>query len=110
MGAQSTRGMLEAVEQGLVSLPSEAILHYHLQSNHYPPLPVSLVPTCQRAIELVACEEGGRRVRLPKGLVGQDGRRSVVATDLVEAAHLWEFVEAAMGDPSAEDFPTDPAA
>ena len=110
MGAQSTRGMLEAVEEGLVSLPSEAALHWHLQSNHYPPLPISLVPTCQRAIELVASDEGGRRVRLPKGLVGQDGRRSVVTADLVEAAHLWDFVEAATGDSSADDSLADPAA
>jgi hypothetical protein len=108
MGAQSTRGILEAANSGLVSLPSEAILHWHLQSNHYPPLPVSLVPACQRAIELVAGDQGQTRVRLPKGLVGRDGRRSVVAEDLVEAVHLWDFVEAAVEDQTSSDSLPDP--
>jgi hypothetical protein len=92
MGAQSARGMLKAAGEGLVSLPSTTILHWHLTANHYPPLPASLVAPCQRAIELVAGGEGQRRVRLPKGLVGRDGRRSLVAADLVETVHLWDFV------------------
>ena len=104
MGAQSTQAMLQMVGEGLTSLPSEAILGWHLTANHFPALPLSLVPACQRAIELVSSDEGQRRVRLPRGLVSRDGRHNVTAADLVEVAHLWDFVEAQTSSRDDEGF------
>ncbi len=48
-------------------LSLEAGLAYHLQGNHYPPVPVSMVQPCIDAIDAYYDEDYGREINLPEG-------------------------------------------
>jgi hypothetical protein len=93
MGSQSTRGTLEAAGEGQAALPLGVLLHWHLTANHYPPLPVSLIPACRRAIDLAAEGDYDAKVRLPRGLITREGKRSLPVREIVQMAHLLDFVE-----------------
>lgn len=84
MGYASALGMVEAVGRW------EA-LPWHLGSNHYPPLPISLVPTCISAVEAVEDGDPQRLIELPEGIEYQDGRVAP-AWAIVEGMHLDAFI------------------
>jgi len=94
MGNSVASGYADAIDQGLCSLDSA--LAAHLQSNHYPPLPLALVSACVKAIH--NCEYGNSngRVQLPTGMrLAMGGGRSTnrpPSWRLVEAAHLDAFI------------------
>jgi hypothetical protein len=62
-------------------------LVYHLQGNHYPPIPLSMVQPCIYAIE--ACNEEcyNRMIELPEGISWR-GQSSAPAHAIVEGHHL----------------------
>ncbi|MEE8607256.1 MAG: hypothetical protein V3S55_06620 [Nitrospiraceae bacterium] len=79
-------------------LDQDSLLEWHLKGNVYPPLPVSLVPACKRAIELA--NEGEWFTFLP--LVGIQHRQygnSVPVEVLITDLHL----EAFLGEPEEDD-------
>ena len=72
-------------------LPLEQKLKWHLQGNHYPPLPMSLVSACLEAIELARLDYYTAEVKLPNGLE-YDGSPVMVVGELVSACHLDGFI------------------
>lgn len=80
MGYASALGMIEAVGRW-ESLP------WHLSSNHYPPLPTTLVGACISAV--TAVEDGDPQ--RSEGVEYQ-GRRVAPAWAIVEGMHLDPFV------------------
>ena len=50
------------------SLSLEAGLAYHLQANHYPPVPVAMVQPCIDAIDAFYDEDFDREINLPEGI------------------------------------------
>ena len=68
-------------------LSLEAGLAYHLQANHYPPVPVSMVDACIASIEAYEQEDYQREIDLPEG-VSWRGQTSCPASAIVEAHHL----------------------
>jgi len=76
----------------------ETSLRWHLTGNHYPPIPVSMVPVCIQAIE--AAQEYqytwesrllDQEIELPDG-VSFKGRTSAPVRNIMESHHLWDFV------------------
>jgi hypothetical protein len=65
----------------------DAGLAYHLQANHYPPVPVSMVDACIASIEAYQEEDYHREIDLPEG-VSWRGQTSCPASAIVEAHHL----------------------
>lgn len=65
----------------------DAGLAYHLQANHYPPVPVSMVDACVQAIEAYFDEDYQREIELPEG-VSWRGNTSCPASAIVDAHHL----------------------
>lgn len=65
MGRLGADAFAEQVEEGNASLT--AALHWHLTSNHFPPLPAFFVPVAQAAIEFGQNEEWDEEIELPKG-------------------------------------------
>lgn len=62
---------------------------WHLQSNHYPPVSVDWVPTCEAAIDLA--KEGGdldELLDVPEGYGAPRPARAIV-----EALHLDSWIE-----------------
>jgi hypothetical protein len=90
MGTQKAIEMAEAVEEGL---PLAAALEYHLTSNHYPPLPRTLVQTAMKAILLVNHGQDMLTVRLPRGVELRGYGQRVPAWKLVDAMHLGAFID-----------------
>lgn len=87
MGRASLDGMLEMASQ-------DVALEWHLLSNHYPPLPLSLVEPCKQAIEAGLEEDWQRQIPLPDGMLdGRTGKPYMTAGRLIEAAHLDSFLD-----------------
>ena len=74
------------------NLSLDNALAIHLQSNHYPPVPVSMVPVCIEAI--VAYNEGDmqRLIQLPANTSWR-GLPSAPAIAIIEAHHLDAWCE-----------------
>jgi hypothetical protein len=85
MGRMSLEGMLE----GDVSY--DAALEWHLTSNHYPPVPLSMIQACKEAIDACNEEDSDREIELP-GAVLWRGRAFAPAWAIVEGHHLESFL------------------
>lgn len=85
-------GHLSAVGMAESGLPLEAAIEWHLRSNHYPPVPVALVPTCVEAIGFASDEDWDAVVSLPDGVKFRGGDTASV-WQVVEAFHLDAFIE-----------------
>ena len=80
MGLTTAIGLAE-------DLSLEAGLAYHLQANHYPPVPVAMVQPCIDAIDAYWEEDFGRMIELP-GDITWRGQSSAPAHAIVDAHHL----------------------
>lgn len=60
-------GNLQASEMAS-ALPLEQALAWHLQANHYPPIPKSMVLPCSEAINAYWEEDLERAIDLPEGV------------------------------------------
>ena len=72
-------------------LPQDAALSWHLTCNHCPPLPVALVPVCQKAIELANQGLWDEFVLLPRG--PENFLPGVKVAQIVEGCHLDSFID-----------------
>ena len=66
-------------------------LAYHLQGNHYPPVPVSMVGPCLDAIDACNDEDYQRLIELPEGVYWR-GETSAPASAIAEAHHLDSWI------------------
>lgn len=76
----------------------ESSLAYHLQCNHYPPVPMSMVPVCIRAINSAVASDGymeDMELNLPKG-VYYKGRSTAPVYAVIEQHHLHDYVDNAL--------------
>lgn len=80
MGYTTALGLAE-------DLSLEAGLAYHLQANHYPPVPVAMVQPCIDAIDAFNEQEYSRDINLPEGILWR-GQTSCPASAIVDAHHL----------------------
>ena len=68
-------------------LDLEVALGYHLQGNHYPPVPLSMVEPCIEAINAFYDEDYNREIALPQGVLWR-GQVTAPASAIVEQHHL----------------------
>jgi len=68
-------------------LDLEVALGYHLQGNHYPPVPLSMVEPCIEAIDAFYDEDYNREIALPQGVLWR-GQVTAPASAIVEQHHL----------------------
>lgn len=92
-------GRLQADEMARLT-DIDTALSWHLQSNHYPPVPLSMIPACKAAIEAYQCEEYDRAIELPAGVLYR-GSKTAPASAIVENHHLESFISA--GEDTEED-------
>ena len=95
MGATYTAGLIGSVEDGL--LTREGAIEIHLRSNHYPPVPSSMVGPCLEAIDIVQRAQWGdaapnQPVTLPDGVTWQYSN-CAPASVIVEEFHLDQFID-----------------
>lgn len=73
-------------------LPLEVSIGWHLQSNHYPPVPTCMNPLAIAAIKACNEDDPDRQLELPEGVEYRDGRTAVEAWRIVESFRLEPFV------------------
>jgi hypothetical protein len=85
MGKLTSVEVSEAVKAGA---DLEAAITYHFRSNHYPPLPHSLIPV---AISIIK-GEAGDEIELPDGITWR-GQTTAPVSECIRAWHLQDFLE-----------------
>jgi hypothetical protein len=91
MGSVTAIGLADSV------LDLETQLGYHLQGNHYPPVPLSMVQPCIDAIDAAYDEDYYREIKMPEG-VTYKGKNTAPAHAIIDQHHLEFFI-----DPVDED-------
>ena len=81
MGSVTALGIQDSV------LDLETQLAYHLQGNHYPPVPLSMVKPCIDAIDAYYDEDYDKFIAMPEG-VFYKGMSHAPARAIVEQHHL----------------------
>lgn len=71
----------------------EQQLSWHLRGNHYPPIPLDMIPVCIEAIDAYWEDDTDRLIPLPKMEDGfqirwRDGSTEAPAWAVIEHAHL----------------------
>jgi hypothetical protein len=84
MGRLSTEAMLEQVD-------ADTALRWHLQHNHYPPVPLAMLETCKTAIRLAREGTSKARVQLPAGITWR-GNHEAPVWAIIEDHHLEPFM------------------
>jgi hypothetical protein len=81
MGSVTALGIQDSV------LDLETQLAYHLQGNHYPPVPLSMVQPCIDAIDAYYDNDAMRFIAMPEG-VFYKGMSHAPAWAIIEQHHL----------------------
>ena len=86
MGSVTAIGLADSV------LDLETQLAYHLQGNHYPPVPLTMVQPCIDAIDAFYDEDWDREIAMPEGVLYK-GNNVAPAWAMVEQHHLSWFID-----------------
>jgi hypothetical protein len=87
MGRFTAEGINEIAELSL-----KQKLAWHLQGNHYPPIPEIMVKPCMEAIELANQGYWTAEVEMPVG-TSYRGKTSAPVSAIVEQHHLETFLD-----------------
>lgn len=94
-------GSITAIGLADTTLDLETQLAYHLQGNHYPPIPKIMIQPCIEAIDAYYDEDYSRKIDLPCDGVDKEGNPFQItwkgqtwttASALVAHAHLEWFI------------------
>ncbi len=77
---------------GELGVDMATAIGYHLQANHYPPVPLSMVQPCMDAIDAYWEDEIDREIPMPEG-VSYKGRDTAPAWAIIEQHHLSAWCE-----------------
>ena len=83
-------GSLQAQELSEM-LSLEDGLAWHLRSNHYPPVPLEMIPVCIEAIQAYNQEDYDFQIDLPEGTTWR-GEIQAPAWAIVDGHHLHPWV------------------
>ena len=89
MGNMQASGMAEAIGKDWIDLRTG--LHWHLTSNHYPPLPTALVETALTAIERANTGDFDSEIELPEGIAFR-AKTAMSVNDVIESMHLGAYI------------------
>ena len=71
----------------------EMAISIHLQNNHYPPVPLSMVQPCIDAIDAAWNQDYNLMIELPQGVTYRGGATSAPAYAIIENHHLLPWIE-----------------
>lgn len=80
-------GALHAIELAESELDLETQIRFQLRSNHYPPVPESMVPVCIEAIDKANEGEWEEMITLPEG-ISWKGEPCAPVHAIIEQHHL----------------------
>ncbi len=79
--------MATELADGTLGLDMESAIGMHLRGNHYPPVPLSMVPVCIEAIDAYWEDDLNRAIELPEGISWR-GETHAPAYAIIESHHL----------------------
>ena len=82
MGSNFAQDLAENIDISL-----EQAIGYHLQGNHYPPVPLSMVEPCIEAIDAYYEDDFNKEIEMPEGITYK-GRTTAPAWAIIEQHHL----------------------
>jgi hypothetical protein len=82
MGSNFATDLAENIDISL-----EQAIGYHLQGNHYPPVPLSMVAPCIEALDAAREMDAMRQIEMPEG-VFYKGKTTAPAWAIIEQHHL----------------------
>ena len=85
-------GSLQATEIANSGLSLEDSLTWHLRANHYPPVPLEMIPVCVEAIDLMNEGLPNSQIELPLG-TRYRGDTTAPAWAIADAHHLNAWIE-----------------
>lgn len=86
-------GHMQAMDLASTDLVDRSMaLMMHLRSNHYPPVPLEMVPVCEAAIDAANDGRFGAEISLPDGVEWR-GQDHVPAHRVIEDFHLEAWIE-----------------
>ena len=85
-------GSNTAYDLANTDLSMETAIGYHLQGNHYPPVPLSMVQPCLDAIDAYWDDDTDRMISMPEG-VSYRGSNEAPAWAVIEQHHLHAWCE-----------------
>ena len=78
--------------EGLFDISLEQQIAIQLRSNHYPPVPLTMVEPCIQAIVAYNDGESNKQIPLPEGVTWR-GKESAPAHAIIEGHHLHAWCE-----------------
>jgi len=90
MGRMGAEAMMAATVDEFLTM--DVALHWHLQSNCYPPVSVDMVPVCLKAIRRINEGNPEKRIKLPKGTLYR-GASLVNPWDVIDSLCLDAFLD-----------------
>ena len=69
----------------------EQAIGYHLQGNHYPPVPLTMVQPCIDAIDAIHAGDGNTEIELPEGVLYKN-KTTAPAHAIAEQHHLYAWL------------------
>jgi len=82
MGNNTAMDLAENIDISL-----EQAIGYHLQGNHYPPVPLSMVQPCIEALDAARELDAMRQIEMPEG-ISYKGKTTAPAWAIIEQHHL----------------------
>ena len=70
-----------------INISLEQAIGYHLQGNHYPPVPLMMVEPCIAAIDAYYNEDYNLEINMPEGVLYK-GKTTAPAWAIIEQHHL----------------------
>jgi hypothetical protein len=70
-----------------IDISLEQAIGYHLQGNHYPPVPLSMVKPCIEALDAAREMDAMRQIGMPEG-VSYNGKTHAPAWAIIQQHHL----------------------
>ena len=80
-------GYASALEMATSGIDIDTTLGWHLQSNHYPPIPLSMLQPCKDAIDAYWDDDCDLEIELPEPILYK-GRTTAPAWAIIEQHHL----------------------
>jgi hypothetical protein len=85
-------GSLQAHEIANTEISLEQQIAWHLQGNHYPPVPLSMVQPCIEAIDSFWEDDLEKEIELPEGVLYR-GNTTAPAREIIINHHLDAWCE-----------------
>jgi len=87
MGNNTANDLTGLSEYG-IDISLEQQIAIQLQSNHYPPIPLTMVQPCIEAINAYNEDNGSLEIELPEGVLYKNGKTTAPAWAIIEQHHL----------------------